>query len=655
MSSLLSLSLFPVTAMVAPSAGYDLDRFAGRYALGKNLPVVDRKQGFSFNRPDGGVRVLGGACSEVLGGANLANLLRSGHELEVRAMAALEKGEAAEVLSIHTSAGVPPQLDDFMTALEPHLPKWAREGDDWCVNLQAEGGSAVHAAIDMALQVFQEGQDFNRRDARTLVACGASSYHGPASTSPGGGTPLGARAKGLTHPARYPVPSPFLRRRGEDDASFHGRMLTDFKKYLDTYEHELGVLLIEPQWGSSVAGMPWPPLLIQAYIAEAKSRGIAVVCDEIMCGLGRHGGQATPGGTGCFLTECWDLEPDIVTFGKSIGGGAGHLLSGAILLRGAKKLAMGSRTAFQSHTYAGSSARALANGAALLNQLTAWTPSVRKIGETIAPIAAELNEASGGAVMAHGMGALWGGLFAHADPAARTAANLDFKKRCAEARVLPYFVPVGGFMLTPRYDDDPEILGAAVKDMAQCALESTRAMGWAPSALLPIDGPVPVAKPPTERVAPKEASSGGLTAREASIIDLAVAYTYRSAGQWSSSVAEARANGLENGYIASLAKGAVPPLSGKDLAVYVIAADLLEYRRVSADHYDMGVAAFGEAGVAEVTSLIGASITKALASVTFEVAGADKNPWDADAAAVSDDELKALMVKANEAKAAVKA
>jgi hypothetical protein len=250
---------------------------------------------------------------------------------------------------------------------------------------------------------------------------------------------------------------------------------------------------------------------------------------------------------------------------------------------------------------------------------------------------------------------LWGGLFAHADPAARTAANLDFKKRCAEARVLPYFVPVGGFMLTPRYDDDPEILGAAVKDMAQCALESTRAMGWAPSALLPIDGPVPVAKPPTERVAPKEASSGGLTAREASIIDLAVAYTYRSAGQWSSSVAEARANGLENGYIASLAKGAVPPLSGKDLAVYVIAADLLEYRRVSADHYDMGVAAFGEAGVAEVTSLIGASITKALASVTFEVAGADKNPWDADAAAVSDDELKALMVKANEAKAAVKA
>lgn len=84
---------------------------------------------------------------------------------------------------------------------------------------------------------------------------------------------------------------------------------------------------------------------------------------------------------------------------------------------------------------------------------------------------------------------MWGGLFAHGDRNARTAANLDFKKRCAEARVLPYFVPIGGFMLTPRYDDDPELLAAAVKEMSHCALETARAMGWAPSALLPLSAP----------------------------------------------------------------------------------------------------------------------------------------------------------------------
>ena len=51
---------------------------------------------------------------------------------------------------------------------------------------------------------------------------------------------------------------------------------------------------------------------------------------------------------------------------------------------------MASRTAFQSHTYAGSSARALANGAALLNELDSWRPSVRAIEAEIAPIIAKL-------------------------------------------------------------------------------------------------------------------------------------------------------------------------------------------------------------------------------------------------------------------------
>ena len=59
-------------------------------------------------------------------------------------------------------------------------------------------------------------------------------------------------------------------------------------------------------------------------------------------------------------------------------------------------------------------------------------------------------------------------------PSAKASVRLFASppRRCAEKRVLPYFVPVGGFMLTPRYDDDPEAYGAAVKDMAECALET---------------------------------------------------------------------------------------------------------------------------------------------------------------------------------------
>jgi len=103
----------------------------------------------------------------------------------------------------------------------------------------------------------------------------------------------------------------------------------------------------------------------------------------------------------------------------------------------------------------------------------------------LTPVLAELNKASKGAVIAHGQGCMWGGIFAHTDAAQRATANLDFKKRCLEKKVLPYFVPVGGFMLTPRYDDEPKAFAAAVKDMADCALETVKAMGWDKKDLVP--------------------------------------------------------------------------------------------------------------------------------------------------------------------------
>ena len=45
--------------------GYETDRFAGRYALGKNLPTVSSKNGmqFEWRGKDQPVRVLGGASS----------------------------------------------------------------------------------------------------------------------------------------------------------------------------------------------------------------------------------------------------------------------------------------------------------------------------------------------------------------------------------------------------------------------------------------------------------------------------------------------------------------------------------------------------------------------------------------------------------------
>ena len=81
-----------------------------------------RAQTFCVHGDAAAARVVGAVCSEVLGGKNLAALLRVGFELKTCAMAALEAGEPADVLSVYTSAGMPVQHEMFIDALAPHVP-----------------------------------------------------------------------------------------------------------------------------------------------------------------------------------------------------------------------------------------------------------------------------------------------------------------------------------------------------------------------------------------------------------------------------------------------------------------------------------------------------------------------------------------------------
>jgi adenosylmethionine-8-amino-7-oxononanoate aminotransferase len=68
-------------------------------------------------------------------------------------------------------------------------------------------------------------------------------------------------------------------------------------------------------------------------------KGVLVVADEIMCGLGRHGQSRRNGDTSptLFLSEAWALPVDAVTFGKAICAGA-YPMSGVICRRGAKQV-----------------------------------------------------------------------------------------------------------------------------------------------------------------------------------------------------------------------------------------------------------------------------------------------------------------------------
>jgi len=113
------------------------------------------------------------ACSErarktqqVLSGPRLAKVLGPAVELQTRALECLSRGEACEPLSIHTSAGVPAALGGFLEALAVHLP-WAASGEDWFVNLQLEGATAVWAAVEVLMRRQQQNNA-----KRTHVAVG---------------------------------------------------------------------------------------------------------------------------------------------------------------------------------------------------------------------------------------------------------------------------------------------------------------------------------------------------------------------------------------------------------------------------------------------------------------------------------------------------
>jgi len=442
------------------------DRFAGRVPAGQEQPVVLKKNGVRHvRRLESGeeeeLLSVGLACSECFSGPRLGKILKAGFDYEQKVMEDLLAGNYASPLSNHTSGGVTEHLGQFVEALEPHLPWKEAEKLDWCVSLQLEGASAVWAAIDMVLQeaILTSGDK-----KRKMVAVGATSYHGPPSTSFGAKCPLWQKSYQL----KYPVP---IAGHKFDEAEYLDR----FDAFLDAHAHEVGVILFEPQWGSSQAAYPWPKKLLKTCISKSKARGIRIVCDEIMCGLGRHGLGTI------FVSKALDLDPDAVTFGKAIGGGV-YPIAGAILKQGRDKLCQAGCSVMQSHTYAGSSVRALMTATEVLKEMPKWLAHITKLGEEMGHICGFLSKVSEGMIMCHGQGLMWGGLFTNngeiVNPEYRARALKTFRKHCEEVGVLPYIVPAGGFMVTPMVDVDVGTVYEIGSRLEKVILRTMDEIGW---------------------------------------------------------------------------------------------------------------------------------------------------------------------------------
>eukprot|EP01046_Picozoa_sp_COSAG06_P038143 COSAG06_NODE_4378_length_4316_cov_1.604221_1_plen_578_part_10 len=459
-------------SLVAPPLA--VARVAGRtnpYSRGRATTLSQRgivhRWRWADDESEQSMFVLGAASSYTFSGKRLEAILRPGLELEQQALLRMAQGEEHAPISQHTSAGGVSALEPFVSTLEQHLP-WPDDAEDWFVNLQVEGTSAVLAAVDILMQQAAEDDGIATAGLgsapRRKIAVGSSSYHGPPATAFGAAAPLGKSYGTKAEQLTYPIPMRNTMRPAETDTEFYERTLCAYTAFLEAHAHEIAVMLFEPQWGSAACGAVWPRELLQQYIKLAQDRGIRVACDEIMCGLGRHGAGSF------FLSKAWDLNPDAVTFGKAIGGGL-FPLSGVVVRRGAKAFgAVAGRKVMQSHTYAGASARALMAAEATLNMLPSVFKNITERGvQCRAAFTKDLEAASAGMMSGNGQGLLWGAewtvdILSSADEVAR--ANAVLLEACRQEGVWPYFVPKG-FIITPVLDVGAAELAEALRRLLQ--------------------------------------------------------------------------------------------------------------------------------------------------------------------------------------------
>ena len=305
--------------------------------------------------------------------------------------------------------------------------------------------------------------------AGTLVATAEASYHGPRSTS------LGQPALRRYHGAPLTPGQVSYPAASCGSAESPAELLARFDAWLLEHGERVGVLLVEPQWGSSAGALPWDGALLKQVVSRAQACGVLVLCDEIMCGLGRHGKGTL------FASEALGIQPDAVTFGKAIAAGV-YPLTGAVLRRGRGALAAQGLKTSQSHTYAAASIVAMMVATDVLRELPRWFAHAARLGDVAREtLCAAVNGRGEGSVVrcrAHGQGLMWGCLFtvdaarcaggAAARPEIKAGAMAAFKRQCKQHRVWPYFVPVGGFMVTPVMDVSEADWREAMRRLVRC-------------------------------------------------------------------------------------------------------------------------------------------------------------------------------------------
>ncbi len=297
-----------------------------KFAFGEQLPFAVRGEGVFVFDADGR-RYLDG-CS----GAVTVNLGHS--DPEILSVMAEQAGRLtfAHRGTFHHEAAE--RLADRLSELTGYP----------YVLLCNSGSEAVEAALKMVLQMWRERGE----PQRSWFTSHAIGYHG----STLGGLSLSG------HPLRRLASEPLLHRfntltppyayryaDGQDEAAFTSRLLADADADLGSRGGSQAGVVLEPV-GGAAGGAIVPPAGYLAGMARlCGRRGVPLIADEVMTGLGRTGRM--------LAGDHFGVTPDVVVLGKGLGAGytpiAAVLFSAAVV----EAIAGGTGAVTTGHTYSG--------------------------------------------------------------------------------------------------------------------------------------------------------------------------------------------------------------------------------------------------------------------------------------------------------------
>lgn len=179
-------------------------------------------------------------------------------------------------------------------------------GDLTRVGYSLHGSTAVETALKLALR--------NRPDRQNVVVL-QDAYHGRTLTTmaaswPHPGNPFGALQTRFT---RVPHPYPYRTRVGltpDEEALLCLDLLED--TILKGVDGGVAAVMMEPIQGNG-GHVEFPLAYLQGVREVCDRHEILLIWDEVQTGFGRMGAM--------FAADYYDIQPDIIVFGKGVGGG----------------------------------------------------------------------------------------------------------------------------------------------------------------------------------------------------------------------------------------------------------------------------------------------------------------------------------------------